>query len=396
MKSNYKRLGPYIREVDLRNKEGKRDNLLGVSVSKVFINSIANTVGTDFTKYKVVKKSQFTYIPDTSRRGDKIGIALLEDKEEALVSQAYTVFEIIDTESLLPEYLMMWFRRPEFDRYARFISHGSVREIFSWEDMCDVELPIPSIAKQKEIVKEYDVLVDKIKLNNDIIKKLEETVQVIYKQWFVDFEFPDENGKPYKSNRGEMELNKEFDKEIPLGWEVTELGNIIEIYDSKRVPLSNSERAGMEKLYPYYGAASLMDYVDDYIFDGTYLLLGEDGSVVSERGTPILQYVWGKFWVNNHAHILQGKNGFNVNGLYTVLDNTNITDIITGGVQSKISQGNLNSIKVLIPDSKGIEKYHSLINPIFEYKKNLMINSAICHSLGIILHSKLATLEETL
>ncbi len=136
MKDGYKHLGDYIRQVDIRNTDGKEENLLGVSVQKQFIPSIANTVGTDFTKYKVVKKGQFTYIPDTSRRGDKIGIALLKDYEEGLVSNVYTVFEVVDTEKLLPEYLMLWFSRPEFDRYARYKSHGSVREIFDWNEMC--------------------------------------------------------------------------------------------------------------------------------------------------------------------------------------------------------------------------------------------------------------------
>ena len=153
MKEEYRFLGEYIRQVDIRNKEGKKENLLGVSVQKQFIQSIANTVGTDFTKYKVVKKGQFTYIPDTSRRGDKIAIALLEDYEEGLVSNVYTVFEVIDTEKLLPEYLMLWFSRPEFDRYARFKSHGSVREVMDWEEMCKVELPVPDIEKQRKIVK---------------------------------------------------------------------------------------------------------------------------------------------------------------------------------------------------------------------------------------------------
>ena len=125
MRDNYKKLGDYIRQVDIRNTDGKEDNLLGVSVQKKFILSIANTVGTDFTKYKVVKKGQFTYIPDTSRRGDKIGIALLEDYDEGLVSNVYTVFEIIDENLLNAKYLMLWFSRSEFDRYARFKSHGS-------------------------------------------------------------------------------------------------------------------------------------------------------------------------------------------------------------------------------------------------------------------------------
>lgn len=168
MKSNYKQLGQYIRQVDVRNTEGKEDNLLGVSVQKKFIPSIANTVGTDFTKYKVVKKGQFTYIPDTSRRGDKIGIALLEDYEEGIVSNAYTVFEIIDDNQLIPEYLMLWFNRPEFDRYARFNSHGSVREIMDWEEMCKVELPVPSIGEQKRIVNNYKAITDRIALKKQI------------------------------------------------------------------------------------------------------------------------------------------------------------------------------------------------------------------------------------
>ena len=168
MKDGYKHLGEYIRQVDIRNTDGKEENLLGVSVQKQFIPSIANTVGTDFTKYKVVKKGQFTYIPDTSRRGDKIGIALLKDYEEWLVSNVYTVFEVVDAEKLLPEYLMLWFSRPEFDRYARFKSHGSVREVFDWNEMCMVELPVLAIEEQRKIVKAYKAITDRIALKKQI------------------------------------------------------------------------------------------------------------------------------------------------------------------------------------------------------------------------------------
>lgn len=168
MKAGYKRLGKYIRQVDTRNVEGKKDNLLGVSVQKTFIPSIANTVGTDFTKYKVVKREQFTYIPDTSRRGDKIGIALLRDYDKGLVSNVYTVFEIVDKNKLLPEYLMLWFSRAEFDRYARFKSHGSVREVMDWDEMCKVELPIPSIEEQKAIVRIYQIIAKRIELKRKI------------------------------------------------------------------------------------------------------------------------------------------------------------------------------------------------------------------------------------
>ena len=179
MKSNYKQLGQFIRQVDVRNSEGKEENLLGVSVQKKFIPSIANTVGTDFKKYKVVKKGQFTYIPDTSRRGDKIGIALLEDYEEGLVSNVYTVFEIIDEKQLIPEYLMLWFSRPEFDRYARFKSHGSVREVMDWDEMCKVQLPVPPYEKQKEIVDGYKAITERIALKQKINDNLANTEQAI-------------------------------------------------------------------------------------------------------------------------------------------------------------------------------------------------------------------------
>lgn len=184
MKEGYRLLGDFIRQVDVRNTDGKEENLLGVSVQKMFIPSIANTVGTDFTKYKVVKRGQFTYIPDTSRRGDKIGIALLTDYDEGLVSNIYTVFEVKDENELLPEYLMLWFSRPEFDRYARFKSHGSVREFMDWDEMCKVELPVPSIEKQRSIVKAYNTITDRIELKRKINDNLAETANALFCKMF--------------------------------------------------------------------------------------------------------------------------------------------------------------------------------------------------------------------
>ena len=183
MKERYRLLGNFIRQVDVRNTDGKEENLLGVSVQKMFIPSIANTVGTDFTKYKVVKRGQFTYIPDTSRRGDKIGIALLTDYDEGLVSNIYTVFEVKDENELLPEYLMLWFSRPEFDRYARFKSHGSVREIMDWDEMCKVELPVPSIDKQRSIVKAYQTITERIELKRRINDNLAAQMRAYFKEY---------------------------------------------------------------------------------------------------------------------------------------------------------------------------------------------------------------------
>jgi type I restriction enzyme S subunit len=228
MQKNYKKLGDYIQPVDERNINLENLPLMGLSVSKVFFPTIANLVGTDMKTYKIVYRNQFTYIADTSRRGDKIAIALNKIYDKMLVSQAYTPFEVKDTNEMDPEYLMMWFCRPEFDRYARFKSHGSAREIFDWEEMCNTLLPVPSIEKQREIVKEYNTIQNRIELNNRLIQKLEETAQAIYKEWFVEFEFPDANGNPYKSSGGEMVWNEELGKEIPINWEVGKLGDVLE------------------------------------------------------------------------------------------------------------------------------------------------------------------------
>lgn len=171
MRSNYRKLGDFIGEIDRRNKEDRRENLLGLSVAKCFIPSIANTVGTDFKKYKIIEKGQFAYIPDTSRRGDKIAIALLKDSDFGLLSNVYTVFEVTSPE-LLPEYLELWFKRPEFDRYARFKSHGSVREIFDWEQLCDVELPVPPIEEQRRIVSAFRTIGDRVQTLEQLNDKL--------------------------------------------------------------------------------------------------------------------------------------------------------------------------------------------------------------------------------
>jgi type I restriction enzyme S subunit len=183
---NYKPLGKYIQPVVERNNDLGDLPLMGLSIQKKFIPSIANTIGTDMSTYRIIERNQFAYGPVTSRNGDKITIALFDEYEKALISQAYIPFEVTDHNKLDPEYLMMWFRRPEFDRYARFKSHGSAREIFSWDEMQEVTLPIPHISKQREIVAEYNTIQNRIKLNEQLIQKLEETAQAIYREWFVE------------------------------------------------------------------------------------------------------------------------------------------------------------------------------------------------------------------
>ncbi|PLX20463.1 hypothetical protein C0584_05745 [Candidatus Parcubacteria bacterium] len=246
MRSNYRAIGDFIRLVDIRNNELKDIPLVGVSINKKFIPSVANIIGSDMTNYKLIRKNQFACSLMQVRRDGKIPVALFED-EEAIISQAYPVFEIVDIDELLPQYLMMWMRRSEFDREACFYAVGGVRGSLEWEDFCAMQLPIPSIEKQREIVKEYHTIVDRIKLNEQLNQKLEDTAQTIYKEWFVNFEFPhnfshseldsEPNIKPYKSNGGEMVYCEELDMEIPEGWEVGTLSDVME-YSKERVLLS--------------------------------------------------------------------------------------------------------------------------------------------------------------
>ena len=233
MRSNYKRIGDFIQLVDERNRKLSVTTLLGLSIDKKFIPSVANTVGTNMANYKIIREKQFACSLMQVRRDKKIPVAMLNDYDEAIISQAYPVFEINNKESLLPEYLMMWMSRSEFDREACFYAVGGVRGSLEWEDFCDMELPIPSIEKQREIVKEYQTVVNRIKLNEQLNQKLEETAQAIYRQWFVDFEFPlskeyaeklgksELEGKPYKSSGSKMVWNEELEQEIPEGWNVS-------------------------------------------------------------------------------------------------------------------------------------------------------------------------------
>ena len=391
---SYKKLGDYIQQVNNRNRDLQVDTLLGVSITKKLIPSIANTVGTDMSTYKIIEKGQFAYGTITSRNGDKISIALADEYDKALVSQIYIVFEVIDKNELLPEYLMMWFSRPEFDRYARYHSHGSTRESFDWEDMCNVELPVPSIEKQREIVAQYQAVENKIKVNEQICEKLEATAQTLYKQWFVDFEFPNEEGKPYKSSGGAMVFNEELEKEIPEGWEVKSLGEVSTCLDFKRRPLSQEERAEKPGKYPYYGAMSIVGYINEYIYDGDYLLFSEDGAnVIDENGFPAIQYVWGKFWLNNHSHILEGKNYISIQFLYNSLLKTNVSDLVTGAAQPKINQQNMNSISILIGNESIHQKFNLSIIQNYELAKIYLEQNQKLTQLQSLLLSRLATLE---
>lgn len=249
------------------------------------------------------------------------------------------------TDRLNSRYLSYYFLTQKHRAFmVSMCAHGTTMASLNQKILEQIEIPLPDRAIQDRLVNTLICIDNKIELNQRINENLERQAQVVFQQT-----------SPYA-----------ITDELPLGWRIGTVGEIIELHDSKRVPLSGAVRIKMEKkTYPYYGAASLMDYVDNYIFDGKYLLLGEDGTVMDDDGYPILQYVWGRFWVNNHAHILTGKLGFNVESLYLLLKKTSVKSIITGAVQPKISQANLRSIQTVIPPREVLEKLNYQIEPLF-------------------------------
>lgn len=184
--AEYKRLGDYIREVNVRNRELKVTKPMGINIDKHFMPSVANIIGTDLSAYKLVCKNQFACNLMHVGRDEKIPMAMWNDANPIIVSPAYFVFEITKTEDLLPEYLMMWFRRAEFDRNAWFYTDADVRGGMNKDALLDMRLPNPTLARQREIVSEYETLTNRIRLNNQMIQHLEATAQALYRKTFVD------------------------------------------------------------------------------------------------------------------------------------------------------------------------------------------------------------------
>lgn len=263
-------------------------------------------------------------------------------------------YTIINTDLVIPKYLFYIMSLMDLNNYNEGTTIPSLRT----ETLNRLEFDIPDLEEQRKILSCLNPIDEKIELNNEINNNLEQQAKALYKDWFFDF-------SPFSTEGN-----------LPDGWHLGTVGDIIQLHDSKRVPLSGSERDKMEKIYPYYGATSLMDYVDNYLFDGIYLLLGEDGTVVDSLGFPILQYVYGQFWVNNHAHIITGKEGFSVEELYLFFSLTNIKSIVTGAVQQKVSQQNLKKVPAIIPSKEALSAFDDLIQPVFAQIRNLRDENA--------------------
>lgn len=380
MKLNYKQLGNYIQTVVGRNNELKDLPLMGLSIQKKSIPSIANTIGTDMSTYRIIEKNQFAYGPVTSRNGDKITIALFDDYEKALISQAYIPFEVKDTNELNPEYLMMWFRRPEFDRYARFKSHGSAREIFDWEEMCNTLLPVPSITKQREIVKEYKVIENRIKLNQQLIQKLEETAQAIYKQWFVEGEL--------KSN-GRIKLNEL----VQTQYGYTETAST-EIIGPKFLRITDIAQNQIDWANVPYCKISDSDF-EKYSLKPGDIVVARTGATAG-YGKRLHKKFPDCVFASFLVRLIPNEIKWNL-FLGLTVDCQAYRDFILanaeGSAQPQANATLLTSYEIDKPDESKILKFNCIIEPIFDLIENYQLENQKLSELKDLLLSRLATVN---
>lgn len=310
-----------------------------------------------------------------ARTGNSTGRSYFYDGSDGeLVYAGFLIKFSLDSAKVNPHILKYYTHSKPYYDWVQSFGTGSTRGNINAKTYGNMPIALPPRDIQDKIVNILKSLDDKIELNRRINANLEAQAQALFKSWFVDFE-PFRDGEFVESELGM----------IPKGWRVGTLFDVAEIFDKKRKPLSGKERENMNRVYPYYGATSCMDYVDNYLFDGTYTLIGEDGSVAKDDGLPYMQYVWGKFWVNNHAHILQGKNGFSTEMIHVFLSMTNIQHLVTGAVQAKLSQANMQKITLSIPPKEVVDKIRQSIDIIYENKRILEDESR-----------RLATLRDTL
>lgn len=383
MKSNYKKLGDYIEPINQLNDSMEVEELLGISNNKYFQNSHTNTIGIDLTTYRIVRKGYFAYNRATTRNGDKISIALRQG-EDCIVSPSYRIFRSKDENVLNSEYLMMWFRRPEFDRYARFKSHGSAHEFFEWEQMTEVELPIPSITKQREIVKEYNTIQSRIFLNQQLIQKLEETAQAIYKEWFVDG----------------IDLEN-----LPEGWRNAKIGNEVETIGGGTPSTENDE---------FWQDGSVIWFSPTDITNSNSIFITQSAAHITESGVrnssakyfPAYSLMMtsratvGKIAINTkQATTNQGfitiipTEKLHVYFLYCWLK-TQIDEIInlaSGSTFLEISKSDFRNMNLVIPEQNKLLEFQRIIIPVFELIKTKTEENRCLHDLKELLLSKLAT-----
>jgi type I restriction enzyme S subunit len=308
----------------------------------------------------------------TNKGSQNGAICLVPDPVDFVIAQDMVALRA-DENIIDPLFLFAVLRSPDVQRQIKNLDVSGVIPHFKKTDFDKLFLPYPARHVQESIGRIYFDLCAKIELNRRMNATLESMARALFQSWFVDFDpvrakldgRPPAALDPATAALFPAHFDHKAEGVVPTGWRATTLGEVIEISDSKRIPLSGREREARKGKYPYHGAASVMDYVDDFLFDGIYALMGEDGSVINEDGTPVLQYVWGKFWVNNHAHVLRGKNGISTEHLLLHLKGSNIAPFVNGAVQPKLNQGNMNRIPFMLPPPEIGQAFAKAIEPLF-------------------------------
>lgn len=337
-KENYRRLGDYIREVDVRNRDLEVKELVGLTINKSFIPSVANTIGTDLSNYKVIRKEQFACSLMQVSRDGKMPVAMFEG-ECAIMSPAYPMFEVVDNNILLPQYLMMWFSRNEFDREASFYAVGGVRGSLTWQDFCDMTLPIPPIEQQRKIVAEYETITKRIRINEQMIIRLEETAQTLYCKMFVDG----------------------IDKEnLPEGWRIGTLGEIAEIKAGGDKPKSFSNFYTTQCQIPVIANGienmGIIGYTE-------YSAINKPAITVSARGTIGVCFIRTKPYypiVRLISVIPQNRNS--LHNLWFQLSYKQFEG--DGSVQNQLTIPVLERENIIIPENKILEEFEKRISVI--------------------------------
>lgn len=372
MKSNYKKLGQYIQIVDNRNKDLTITNLLGVSIEKRFIPSIANIIGTDLSSYKIVRTGQFAYGPVTSRNGEKISIAYL-DGDDCIISSSYTVFEVFKKDELDSEYLMLWFSRPEFDRYARYKSHGSVREIFDWNELCMVELPVPAIEEQRKIVKAYKAITDRIALKKQINDNLANQISAIYDDYFVHYKYSTVTSY-IDSLLGKIPSNYKVLTIGELGCDISD-GN----YSAKYPKADEFKTVGI----PFIRG---VDFIGTNISKRNLLYITpekhnellkghtkENDILITTRGVGIGKIAFvpsDMINVNINSQLIRINGGNTYPRVFlsqSLISNRGKNEIqanVTGSAQPQLPVGNFKNIKIVIPPELQILDFCRICNPL--------------------------------
>ena len=387
MKLNYK-LGELIRNIDVKNKDLHCNNLKGLSMTKEFRASTSNIVGTDLSKYKIVAYKQFACDFMSAIRVHKMPIAFNSEMEEILVSPAYAVFEVIDENIILPEYLMMWFRRSEFDRYADFRSDAAIRGGYGWNELCETEIKLPSLEEQRKKVQAYKTITDRIELKKKINDNLEETAQSLFQEQFAAF---------YNEN------------ELPDGYSIATLDSLCSIKGGKRLP-ADGELLDTPTAHPYIRVRDLGS--------NRYVCLTNQFQYIDEEThSAISRYI-----VNTNDIVISivGTIGL-IGKIHTSLNNANLTEncvklanihtvtpdylyytlcykkqikeielLTVGAVQSKLPMYNIQSMKILVPPTEVIEDFQKKFDIFNEQIEANTIEIQRLYELQSVLLAKLA------